>query len=137
MGPLDGRQPIFAIDQNCGGWVDVRPNDLAGKIGKLDSISLAQNLGSLDHVDELSDISGPIVAFERGQGLIADFPVFSEEPVDKQSHISGPLGQPRQFQAEDIDAIEKIFTEPAGLHLLLQIPIRGRQQPDINAYFLQ
>ena len=62
--------------------------DVTGEIGQFDAMVLAQDLGSLDRVNKLADISRPFIAFKRGQSLVADFPFFAEEPGDKQSHIS-------------------------------------------------
>src|SRR5215471_497805 len=64
------------------------------------------------------------------------FSKLTGEPPDKdvreQRNVVDPISQWRSRDWEDIQAIPQILTEAAFFHVLLQISIRGGNNPDVD-----
>src|SRR6185436_7688787 len=55
-----------------------------------------------------------------------------EEELDQHREISLALAQQRQAQVENVDAVEEILAEQSQRHVLAQVAMRRRDQPDID-----
>jgi len=52
---------------------------------------------------------------------------------DQQRQVLATLAQRRHRNADDVEAIQQIEAEAAGLHLVPQLPIGGRDHADVDA----
>jgi hypothetical protein len=52
--------------------------------------------------------------------------------IDEQRDVFRALPEWRDGDGEDIEPVEQIFPEPAILDLFLQVPVAGRDDPDID-----
>ena len=62
--------------------------------------------------------------------------VLLHEVVDQQRNVFAPIGQPRQIDRHDFQPMVQIFAKRAGGNRLLQVAIRGRQNPHIHFHRL-
>ena len=57
---------------------------------------------------------------------------FFDEVTHQEGDVLHSLAQGRQFDADDVDAVEEIRAEPAGLHLVLQIAVGQGDQAHVD-----
>ncbi len=95
--------------------------------------------GSSDHVLELTDVAGPRMTFEqrsvfrrederRAPELRAYPP---QEEARKGQDVFRPLAQRRQMNRENTQPVEQIATEPARLHLRLEVAVARGDHPNV------
>src|SRR5262245_40745936 len=78
-----------------------------------------ENKGAFDDIAQLADIAGPVMGLEymsrvRGQPaswLVHCEPERLKKVFRQQKHVPIPLAQRRQPQLDDIEPMEKVFTE--------------------------
>ncbi len=51
--------------------------------------------------------------------------------------VAAPFAQRRQFQRQDVDPVVQVLAEAAGRDLRRQIAVGRRQQPHVDAAFLE
>ena len=54
------------------------------------------------------------------------------EVLGQQPHVLGPLAQRRDVQPHDVQAVEEVFAEPAGAHLVLEAPVGGGDDAHVH-----
>lgn len=93
----------------------------------------------LHQVFQLTDIARPRVLLQKrhepgteGQ-LLAVLPAKAlQKLMSQRQDVLRPLPQGRDVNADDIQPVKEVGAEQAPLHLLLQIAVRGYQQPEIQ-----
>src|SRR5204863_4555389 len=83
----------------------------------------------LEHVLELPDVPGPVVAEEQvhrltrhaGYFLVHLLVVLGEKMVRQQRYVLAAIPERRQRNRDDVDPVEEIFAEPAVRDRLRQI----------------
>src|SRR5689334_10937629 len=87
----------------------------------------------LDQVAKLTDVSGPGMSSEHGQGCVADVfglaavggGEFGEEMSCQNGNVFDPFAQGRDGEGYDVEAIEKVFAKKAFGNLLFQLFVCG------------
>ena len=57
---------------------------------------------------------------------------FLEEVRAELRDVFLPLAQGRQPDRADLEPVVQVLAEPAGLDLLLEVPVRGRDDPHVH-----
>ncbi|MCK7499649.1 MAG: hypothetical protein MZW92_61555 [Comamonadaceae bacterium] len=118
-----------------------RPRTAWGELFRADGVPLVGEVqGIFDRVLHLSHISRPAVIHERPQG-------FRREPGDvagmrvaetlekvggQRRDVLLSFPERRQKDGDDVQAEEKVFAERSVPDGLFEIPVRGRDDPDIE-----
>ena len=76
---------------------------------------------------------------ERSRRQAADPPaasrrVLADEVLRQQPEIVLPIAQRRQRERDDVEAVEEILAERAGLDRGLEVAVGRRDQPEVDAY---
>src|SRR5271157_5469409 len=91
---------------------------------------------------QFPDVARPIVSrqslYGRGWNLldlaVQSFSVLLGEVPDEQWNVALALSQRRHGQRKHVQPIVKVAAKLASVDHLLQIPVRGGHQPDVDAY---
>ena len=110
------------------------------QIAQHDSFAPAKHHGVLDGRAQLADVARPAVLhqrFERFGGKIVHFFVIfprklAQKILRQQQNVPRPLAQWRQPDFDDFQSKVKVFTKCAGLDPLLQVFVRGGDQPHVS-----
>ena len=89
---------------------------------------------------QFADITQPRLGFQlflgvvgKGHGLFTvDIGIFRDEYLGKRYDILRPLPQGRDLYVYRIDTIQQVLAELLFLYHLLQVPVRGADQADID-----
>ncbi len=84
---------------------------------------------ALDVVPELAHVARPVVRLQDGDRVLADAPrreagrlrELLDEVLDELGNVLAPLGQARDAQRHDVEAVVEILAEPPFAHLALEI----------------
>ena len=98
----------------------------------------------LNDGSQLPDISRPRVPHQALDGLRVEIkgggavnPVeFFVEPLDETSDLISSLSEGRDFNTNDIQAVQKIFAERSRGHGIFKAPIGRAQDSDVDFYRL-
>jgi hypothetical protein len=55
-----------------------------------------------------------------------------KEKLSQERNILAPLAERGQLEGHDIEPKEEIGAKPLGLHVLIQVPIRGGDDADVD-----
>ena len=94
----------------------------------------------LDHIDQLAHVAGPWRRHQGRQGIgseaIQRFLVlgrqFLQEMVRQQGDVFAALGQRRQGQGHDIEAVIQVFAKLPLAHRHVEVAVRGGQQAHVH-----
>ena len=106
------------------------------------AIAAAEHQRLLDDVLELAHVARPVVAEEAGDdvgGERARLPaaarrVLAHEVVGEQRQILLAVAQRRQGQRDDVEPVEQILAEGAGLDRRVEVAIGRGDQPEVDAH---
>src|SRR5262245_15528088 len=110
-----------------------------------DPLALADDDGVFDHVSQLADVSGPLVAGEYFQdfggyhmrgALVAFAQLFGHE-FGKQRNVFAAFAQRGQFDVYDVQAVEQVFAQLAALYGFERVFVGGRQDAHVYGDFLR
>ena len=101
---------------------------------------MAGDYGPLDNTFQLPHVAGPVVFLQDVQGLfrhglylLAGFLVeLGDKMIDEQRDVFLALPERRDRDGENVEPVEEVFPEPAVSDLFLQVPVAGRDDPDID-----
>ena len=95
-----------------------------------------EDRGALDEIAQLADIAGPAMlgqAGMAGRGQARRLALRAgEEMRDEQGNVAGPLGQRRQVDREDAEAIEEVFAEAALVDRRIDVAMGGGDDADVD-----
>ncbi len=114
------------------------------EVGWLDGPAAGQQHGALHEVLELAHVAGPVVALEpllgfRGEGQQVHAVALAEvghEVPGQEDHVVAALAQGGQPQGDDVQAVEEVLPELAGLDRLLDVAVGGGQHAHVHAHGL-
>src|SRR5262249_61744784 len=100
-------------------------------------IGFAENERAFYDVLQLANVSRPVVALQKLQGLLGDIRdtfsgflgVASNEVLDEQRNIFGSLAQRRNYDRKNIQPVEKVGAEGSRRHRSPQVTIGCRDHP--------
>src|SRR5213594_370725 len=118
----------------------LRQGDIERKIVELDDGPLGQDHAPLDDVLELAHVARPPVGLQRGERfgrgpvnpLVEPAIVAPDEMVDEQGHVLDPLPERRHDHRHDVEPIVEILAEGAASDGLLEVRVRGGDEPDVD-----
>ena len=84
-----------------------------------------QQFRALDRVAQFAHIARPIVGQQRGNRFIAEAQRRAQEIFGQRQDVLGPLGQRRQGDLDDVQAIEQILAETPFADQRRQVRIGG------------
>ena len=95
----------------------------------------------LHDIPQLADVAGPGVLLQRGHVVPGDrvnplakrLPEFGDEAPHEERYIFGALAQRRHLDGEDVEPIEQVLAKCFLGDPLLEIPVRGRDDPHVHA----
>ena len=95
--------------------------------------------GALDRMLQLAHVARPRRGLQRGEGfrrdradLLAELGVEVVEKIERQRHdVLRPLAQRRHAQRHDVDAVEEVGAEAAGLRFRLERTVGGEDQAEV------
>ena len=94
-------------------------DDLGRQVVRLDHRAGRGDHGLLDHVLELADVPGPVVAEQSREGLpghgLGRQPALDqllEEVVHQERHVLEPFPERRELDRDHVEPIEKVLAEP-------------------------
>ncbi len=114
--------------------------DLLGQVGRRNQTSPCQGDRPLYHVFQFPDIAGKRVLYQHIHCLGREtqgrrcIPV--QEETQKCGYVLTTVPQGRDLDLKDPDAVEEILPEPSFLDHLSQIPVGGRNEPDVHIALL-
>ena len=115
------------------------PPEFGWEVFRLDHTSAAQHEGALDDVLELTSVSRIIVLHQNRQHLIRNPDHIlalqtvesPDEVFDEEGNVLATLPETREFESNDVDAVEKVFSKSPVLDQLREIPVGGDHDADI------
>src|SRR5712692_6974459 len=118
--------------------------DRVGKQVGADLRSRGEHHRPLDHVFQLTHVSGPGVGQQRPQRFRSEMPprafiffrVLLEEELHQHRNIFLALAQGREIYGDDIQAIEKVFAELAIAHKLLEVRVGSGDDAHVDLDFV-
>src|SRR5689334_4388990 len=110
------------------------------EVGGGDAAAVRGNEGALDRILQLPYVARPGVGKQELTRLIAEARLTPPHPlaecaqkvVGEDEHVSVPLPQRGQMNAEDREPIVQVRAKRAGFDPMLEITVRGGDQPDIG-----
>ena len=110
------------------------------QVGSGDDAAVSGDQGPLDGILQLPDVAGPGVSDQELTSLVAEARLATPHPLaqtaqeifGEDENVSGALPQRRERNAEYREPVVEVRAEGAGLDQMLQIPVRGGDQPDIG-----
>ena len=101
---------------------------------------LGQHHRLQDGVLQLAHVAGPGVRVqrrfglrrERADGLAVLHREHVEEVAREQRNVVAPLAQRRHAQPHDVQAVEEIFAEAPGSHVVFEIAVRRRDDSHVD-----
>jgi hypothetical protein len=112
--------------------------EVVGQIARGNDRMIDQAGCPLDHLLQLPDVERPAVSPKNTQGLLGeDLPprpplIAAQEVVDEERDILGSLTQGRDEEGV-AEAGQEVGTEAARFHVLLQRPVGGRDETDVDS----
>src|SRR5262245_59550428 len=105
-----------------------------------DPLAFADDDGVFDHVTQLADVAGPLVAGEYLQHLRGDYVGGALVTVaqllghefGQQRDVFAAFAQRGQFDVYDVQAIEQVFAQFAALHGFERVFVGGRQDAHVH-----
>src|ERR1017187_296883 len=118
---------------------------VGGEILGADDDSLAEEHGALDEALELAHVSRPRVPDEKihrlGRDAVHRGAVGRVRLLEEAAHegldVGGALAERRQVDGNDVEAVEEVLAELAGLHHALEVAVRGRHDAHVNGHRLR
>src|ERR1017187_2378380 len=74
---------------------------------------------------------------QRGHRFVVLVRIHLQEVGRQQRNVLATRAQRRQFQADHVQPVEKIFTEAAFAHRLVQVHVGGRNDAHVHLYLLR
>src|SRR5262249_2798833 len=107
----------------------------------LEDRAAREDRSPLDDVLKLADVARPGVggqavharAAEAVQALAEPLGQRAEEEVEEERNVAAPLPQSRDADREDVQAVEQVSPESAGVDGLFEIAVAGGEDADIDA----
>src|SRR5262249_49197586 len=104
-------------------------------------VRIGDDYRALDDVLQLADVSRPVVRLEQFRHLFVDaadplsgaFGVPMDEILDEQGNVRPPPAQGGHCQGKDVEPIEEVRSERPVGDRRLQIPIRCRDDSDVDS----
>ncbi len=101
-----------------------------GKFSRFDDGAVSRDGRLLDHVLQLTDVPGPVVAQEArkceprkrlfGQITLGQL---AQKVLDQERDVFQSLAERRHFNREDVEPIKQVFPEPAGRDGFRQVKV--------------
>src|SRR6185312_3989918 len=144
QGPPLGRNVDFPDRAGAAGAGE-RHTLLEHEAGRVNRVAFAQDGGMLNDVLELTDIAGPAMRLEDGNGVgIQHLGLHvllsrqgAQEMPRQQLDIALPIAKRRQNDPEDVEPVVEILAEFLALHRFAQPGVRRRNDPTVNRNVLQ
>ena len=89
--------------------------------------------GALEHVAKLADISWPGMIEQRAFGITREARTDGKESACQWQHVVAPLGEWRQCEFDDAQAVIKIFAKPPFTHGVAQRHVGGGDDAHVGA----
>jgi len=112
---------------------------LRRQVSQIDDGVLNRDSQTLHQIFQLADVARPVVPLQKGQQPGTEGEVLlilpaeaGQELVGQGEDILPPLAQRRNVNADDIEPVEEVRAEEAPLDGLLQIPVGGHQQAEVQ-----
>jgi len=102
---------------------------------RLDQGAGRQQAGALHDVFQFAHIAGPAMRQQARLRLRIEALVRAEEMSCQYQDVGRTLGQRRQAQLNDVQAVEQVFAEGAGAYHGRQVGIAGADDPDLDLAF--
>ena len=113
--------------------------DVFRQVAALDDARVGEIGGKLQHVAQLADIAGPVVALELGERVLADGngPLHArgnlhQHLAREQRNVLRPLPQRRDADVEGAEPVVKVRTKTAVADGVLQIGVARREDADVD-----
>ena len=138
------RIPSWKGGFNWGCGVLAAPPDFRGQVRFRQLLAGCEDDHPLDDVAEFTDVSGPGVAFERGQRVLLEAPDAArvllrellQEARGEKRDVAGPFAKRRQVDRNDVQPEEEVLAElPFGDHLL-EVLVRRGDEPEVDGGLL-
>src|SRR5688572_6128490 len=140
-------QPVFRLlDRDARGQGDARLVRVGGfgdqrrQVLELDELTRAEDDRALDDVAQLADVARPAVLiehthrrrFDGGHVLVVARIELGDERLDEQGQVFLAQPQRRQFDGEDVQAIEQILAQLAGSHRVDRTDVGRGNDADVH-----
>src|SRR5512135_2258766 len=131
---------LFQAHEASDGGRRLRAGEGPGKVIDADPVRTAKDGGPFDDVAQLPEVPRPRVALHRlhrlfrepGEAAVVDRPVEREQLPRQRIDILRAFAQRRDLDLDDVQAIEKVFTEATLLHLPFEVPVGGAEDADVG-----
>src|SRR5262249_3637301 len=93
----------------------------------------------LEHVLQLADIPGPVVAFEDANdlgrkcpaGIVAGKSVLADEMIHQRDDVRASFAERWHGERDDVQSVVQVLTKGTCFHLRFQVGIRCRDDPHV------
>src|SRR3990172_3611095 len=117
-----------------------KDGNVQGQLPQRDGLALGQGHRALDDVLQLADVAGPVVLIQRGRGARGEAlhlagelaVVLADEVLYQKGDVVAALAQGGQRDGNHVQAVVQVLPEGALLHGLLQVPVGGGDDPDVD-----
>ena len=139
---LSGGEFYGVADGGRGCGVIFPAGEFIGELGGVDGVGGADYEGAFDDVFEFADIAWPVVIHEDFHGFRGDAgDVFVLEAVEAFDEVAGEEGdvllahsQGREFESDDIDAVEEVFAEASFPDHGGEVTVGGGDNPGVTGF---
>ena len=110
------------------------------QVRRFNHLAAGQDRGPLDHVAELADVAGPVVAFEQPHGgrrhglhsaVIARVELVDER-LDQERQVVLALAERRQREAEHVEPVVQVLAQPSLADGHHRIDVGGGNHPHVH-----
>src|SRR6266850_1720922 len=107
-------------------------------------IPVAQDHCPLDHILELTNVTGPVIGFEQIQRVLADtshplaglLSISFDQIFHEQWNVTTPIPKRRDLNRKDIEPVEQVCAEATVPDGCREVLVRRREHADVDEYRL-
>src|SRR3970282_1670667 len=111
--------------------------EIQGEILSFDLVFGREDQRPSHDVLQLADVPRPGISGEEVHRLVADGLLAQggeelQKVAGQDRDVLRPLPERRKVDRDNVDTIEQVLAEPSGLDQFLEVPVRRREDPDVD-----